>query len=229
MDAHSPFTSPEISEDGNYRIKRIKFQESEDQKLIHLVHQYGVKCWSFISSQMPGRTPRQCRDRWNHYLAPQTNTTKWTLEEDQVIIKMVKKIGKQWSKIASLFPGRTGIAVRNRCCKLSRQKNADPSLKILLKSDSKKKLRTDITDANELESSYDESSSNQDDKIDNFQSTNKKLPSCVHLLRLSSDSRDATMLYSLFDTKPTQFRDINELDIFGHVPLNLPAPRAILQ
>lgn len=226
MDCQSPYSSPEMSEDGNYRIKRIKFQESEDQKLINLVQQYGVKCWSFISSQMPGRTPRQCRDRWNHYLAPQTNTTKWTVEEDQIIIKMVKKIGKQWSKIASLFPGRTGIAVRNRCCKLSRQKNADPSLKTILTGDSRKKIRIDIIDANELESEYDDDFSSQDDKNENYHQS-KKLPSCVHLLRLSSESEDATYLYSLFDTKPTNYRDINELNIFGHIPLNLPAPRAI--
>lgn len=224
MDCQSPYSSPEMSEDGNYRIKRIKFQESEDQKLVNLVHQYGIKCWSFISSQMPGRTPRQCRDRWNHYLAPHTNISKWTVEEDQIIIKMVKKIGKQWSRIASLFPGRTGIAVRNRCCKLSRQKNADPSLKIILNGDPKKRVRADMTDANELESDYDDDFSSQDEKNDNLNHS-KKLPSCVHLLRLSSESKDATLLYSLFDTKTSNLFDINELNIWDNSPINLPAPR----
>ncbi|OHS98544.1 r2r3-MYB transcription factor [Tritrichomonas foetus] len=138
MNSDSPCSSPEISDDGDFHMKRVKFLESEDQQLIKLVAQYGPKCWSYIAAQMPGRTPRQCRDRWNHYLAPQTNTSKWTLEEDRMIIKMVKEIGKQWSKIASMFPGRTGIAVRNRCCKLSRQKSADPALKILLSEGSKK-------------------------------------------------------------------------------------------
>lgn len=176
---------------------------------------------------MPGRSPRQCRDRWNHYLAPQTNTTKWTLEEDQVIIKMVKKIGKQWSKIASLFPGRTGIAVRNRCCKLSRQKNADPSLKILLQSDPKKKIRIDVVDANDLDSNYDDSSS-QEDKYENSSQT-KKFPSCVHLLRLSSESKDGTFLYSIFDSESAHCKDIKTLDFLDHFPLNLPAPRAIFQ
>ena len=29
-----------------------------------LVHQYGTKAWSDICKHLPGRTNKQCRDRW---------------------------------------------------------------------------------------------------------------------------------------------------------------------
>ena len=209
----------DLPEEFNYHMKRVKFLESEDQQLIKLVQQCGTKCWSFIATQMPGRTPRQCRDRWNHYLAPQTNTTKWTTEEDKMIIKMVKEVGKQWSKIASMFHGRTGIAVRNRFCKLSRQKNADPALKRLLNEGSKKKLKG----IEVIEQPPCLCNNNI-----NYTPTNTvKLPSVTHLLQLSSEYDDSMKLWPLFGNNNVIFPDLKGLGLLDRPPLNLPAPAPI--
>ena len=34
-----------------------------------LVHQYGTKAWSDICKHLPGRTNKQCRDRWVVFIA----------------------------------------------------------------------------------------------------------------------------------------------------------------
>lgn len=111
---------------------RIKFSSSEDRLLISLVQSYGTKSWVLVSKMMNNRTPRQCRDRWNHYLSPTTNNTLWSPEEDTLLIEKIKIFGNQWSRISKFFPGRTGVSIRNRCCKLSRQPSSDPFLKKIL-------------------------------------------------------------------------------------------------
>jgi hypothetical protein len=51
--------------------QRFRFNPTEDIRLADLVHLHGVNCWQRIAADMPRRNARQCRDRWNHYLAKQ--------------------------------------------------------------------------------------------------------------------------------------------------------------
>jgi hypothetical protein len=51
------------------QIHRSRFGREEDQLLTELVMRPGLKSWAWIASQLPGRNLRQCRDRWNHFLA----------------------------------------------------------------------------------------------------------------------------------------------------------------
>ena len=44
----------------------------------------------------------------------------WTVEEDLLILQLVEKHGKRWSKIASHLPGRTDNGVRNRWNRMER-------------------------------------------------------------------------------------------------------------
>ena len=123
---------PKIQQSHHQTLSRVKFSTSEDQYLMQLVEVYGTKNWQFISQMMGNRSQRQCRDRWNHYLSPMTNVQPWTPDEDNLLIEKVKIFGNKWSKIAQFLPGRTGISIRNRCCKLSRQPSSDPFLKSIL-------------------------------------------------------------------------------------------------
>lgn len=45
-------------------IKRKKFSPEEDEQLKKLVEKMGSKKWGNIAKFMPGRTGRQCRDRY---------------------------------------------------------------------------------------------------------------------------------------------------------------------
>jgi hypothetical protein len=56
--------------------QHFRFKSTEDIQLVALVRLHGISCWQRIADEMPERNPRQCRDRWNHYLAKRM-LTKW--------------------------------------------------------------------------------------------------------------------------------------------------------
>ena len=45
------------------------------------VGQYGPKRWSLIASNLPGRTGKQCRERWHNQLDPNIKKEGWSEEE----------------------------------------------------------------------------------------------------------------------------------------------------
>ncbi|KAK8885744.1 hypothetical protein M9Y10_041197 [Tritrichomonas musculus] len=91
-----------------------RFTEFEDQKLRELVEQFGPRRWRRIAQLMPGRTARQCRDRYCNYLSPDFYNEKWTDEEDNLLIEKHKELGPQWVKIAAFFPGKNANNIKNR-------------------------------------------------------------------------------------------------------------------
>ena len=48
----------------------------------------------------------------------------WTGEEDALILHLVTLSGQKWSAIATMLPGRTDDAVRNRFLRLQRKRKA---------------------------------------------------------------------------------------------------------
>jgi hypothetical protein len=170
------------------RVHRLKFTTKEDMELVSLVQQFGPDDWGTVSSQLPGRSPRQCRDRWNHYLAPHANNSSWSQEEEDLLLAKLRELGPQWSRIALFFPGRTGISLRNHCCKLARRENPDPILSPVLFGHSKRRLKSDVVDARELAMS----------PRPGFPGPAKPLPSCLSLMASASVSEDATKLFPLF-------------------------------
>lgn len=104
--------------------RKFKFNDEEDNNLRELVSQYGTDNWNIIASMLNGRTPRQCRDRWNHYLSQEENKKPWTEAEDFKLINYYQDIGSKWATIATYFPDRTAVDIRNRCCRLLRKRNS---------------------------------------------------------------------------------------------------------
>lgn len=105
------------------KTSKSKFSTEDDNKLRKLVSQYGTKSWSLIASKFKNRNSRQCRDRWNNYLSPKNNHSKWSNNEDIQLMNLFLMIGKQWSKLALFFPKRTPVNVRNRCRQLLKHIN----------------------------------------------------------------------------------------------------------
>jgi hypothetical protein len=93
---------------------RRVFTADEDRVLSGLVESRAHGNWSEVAQHMPGRTARQCRDRWTNYLAPAISFEPWRLEEDDLIIQKVNEVGTKWAKIAHFAKGRTSNAIKNR-------------------------------------------------------------------------------------------------------------------
>lgn len=115
------------------RRGKCKFTLEEDSKLRELVRLYGTGDWNLIAEKMPGRTVRQCRERWRHYLTPELAKVPFSAEEDALLARKFKELGNQWKLISGFFRGRTDIAIKNRWLLLNRHRmrsetNSVPSI-----------------------------------------------------------------------------------------------------
>jgi hypothetical protein len=107
------------------KISRRKFTPDEDDLLRNLVMQLGKSDWSTIAQHFPTRSPRQCRDRWKHYISPEVLTGNWTEADEALLLAKVAELGPKWSTIAQFFPGRTDIGVKNRYISITGRKAKD--------------------------------------------------------------------------------------------------------
>lgn len=112
--------------------KHNKFSLEEDRRLSKLVHLYGENNWEIVADMMRGRTIRQCRDRWQHYLSPNVINTPWTKKEDELLEKKFKEYGSSWKQISQFFPNRNYIQIRNRYLKTLRNTRTKKKNRIAL-------------------------------------------------------------------------------------------------
>ena len=99
------------------KTKRQLFSVEEDEVLRQLVEEFGPY-WKKIASLMNGRTTRQCRERYQNYLAPGLRTEPWSPEEDHLLEKLVGENGFKWSIISKFFNQRTDVNIKNRWASL---------------------------------------------------------------------------------------------------------------
>lgn len=100
---------------------RSYFSKQEDELLTELVAEYGCRAWKIIASKMPGRSTRQCRERYQQYLSPTVSNRPWTDTEDETLVSLVGKHGPSWSFISSHFEQRTPVSLKNRWISLIRK------------------------------------------------------------------------------------------------------------
>ena len=115
MDADKTYM-PYYQKPSKKNSKRVKhkFTPEDDKRLEELVHDYGENCWEDIAEHMGDRNPRQCKDRWTHYVSPAVNHNKWSVEEEKLLIKLVKELNFKWVQIAKHFKGRTDNQIKNK-------------------------------------------------------------------------------------------------------------------
>jgi hypothetical protein len=98
--------------------RAARWTTGEDAKLKDAVKIHDGKNWFAIAALVPGRTRRQCRNRWHDVLDASVHQTprrsgKWTPDEDTKLKDAAQKHGgKNWDAIAALVPGRTN----KQCC-----------------------------------------------------------------------------------------------------------------
>ena len=93
-------------------VRRL-FTPEEDVRLMSLM-QFPFIDWETIADQMPGRTARQCRERWVNYLSPTIRNDPWTDVEDQILLDKINDLGRCWSTIGHFFNGRSENDLKNR-------------------------------------------------------------------------------------------------------------------
>ena len=135
--------------DGEGRVRRVRWQVVEDQKIVEAVRLLG-KRWPEIAALLPGRTGDGVRNRWHRLQArgegepeegaPPTALTEadltavlagdgepsggrkmWSAEEDAIIQAGVAKYGCQWRLVVAQLPGRTDSSTRNRWKRLQKE------------------------------------------------------------------------------------------------------------
>lgn len=104
-------------------MPKNKFSSADDDLLRALVKELGTKDWRNVAKRMPGRNPRQCRERWMNYANPEIKKRPWTPEEDALLQTKYDEMGPRWHPLASLFPHRSINQIKNRIATLQRHMN----------------------------------------------------------------------------------------------------------
>lgn len=101
----------------NYR--KDKFQPEEDELLLDIIETCKIGNyipWSKVSYYFNGRTKNQLYHRYTYYLARKNTRkcTQFTFEEDALIMALVERMGRNFSKIAEYVPERSSMQIKNR-------------------------------------------------------------------------------------------------------------------
>lgn len=103
-------------------IRRAPWSSAEDTALMKSAVQYNFQNWNAIAKALPNRSTFQCFLRYEIALSDSSRikNTKWTKEEDDLMIKLIDKyrVGQTipWIKIAEFMPNRNQTQVYQRWC-----------------------------------------------------------------------------------------------------------------
>ena len=103
----------------NKKMKNIEsskpnfWTEEEDRILKEKAEEFNYKNWNSIANFIPGRTSIQCSARYRR-IRPGLVKGAWDKEEDNKLLSLYEKYGKNWAAISKEMPHRTGKQIRDR-------------------------------------------------------------------------------------------------------------------
>lgn len=104
-------------------LKGAKWNKLEDDVLITAVNKYGDKNWRKIAYFIPGRTNRQCRERYKMRLGiKDRKIANWTQEEDENLIKLAPTMKFRWVEMMNHILRRNSRQIAARYDLLERKK-----------------------------------------------------------------------------------------------------------
>lgn len=111
------------------RKVRGRWTAEEDDHLASLVHEHGTRNWRAVASHLPGRLPKQCRERWHNQLDPTVRKDGLSAEEWKILHEAHAKYGNKWAEIVKVLPGRTANHVKNQWNTMIRRRESETSKK----------------------------------------------------------------------------------------------------
>jgi hypothetical protein len=97
-----------------HKPSKVRWSAPEDHLLAQNIDIFGTLKWSIVATFIPGRTGKQCRERWLNQVNPRLNFEVWTPEEDSCLMGLVALRGRQWALISQFLPGRSANSAKNR-------------------------------------------------------------------------------------------------------------------
>jgi hypothetical protein len=94
--------------------RKLGFTPKEDAVINRVKLADPSESWPVIAKRLPGRTARQCRQRWTRFLAPEISSEPWTREEDRFLVDKINEMGKAWAAMTPSFKGRSDNTLNNR-------------------------------------------------------------------------------------------------------------------
>jgi hypothetical protein len=95
-------------------LMKGSWTRAEDQTIVEFVESHGTKSWSHLTTILPGRIGKQCRERWVNHLNPEICHEPFTPEDDRRIMELHRTHGNKWARIADLMRSRSCNAIKNR-------------------------------------------------------------------------------------------------------------------
>lgn len=99
--------------------KRRPWTAKEDAAIRGLVQENGIKQWTLIAENLhkkfniPGRSGKQCRERWHNHLNAGILKNAWTPAEELSLFLSHQQLGNKWAEISREIPGRTDNSIKN--------------------------------------------------------------------------------------------------------------------
>lgn len=108
----------------NPSLKKGPWSNQEDTLLSQAVTIY-KDAWTKVCNKVPGRTAKQCRERWVNVVDPSLIDTPWTDDENAILLESYSELRNKWALIAKRLPGRSETAVHKQYKYLTQQEGGE--------------------------------------------------------------------------------------------------------
>jgi len=62
--------------------------------------------WTSVAAMVPGRSAKQCRERWRNHVDPSISHAPWSEEENALLLRLYRDHDGKWCEISAALPGR---------------------------------------------------------------------------------------------------------------------------
>ena len=108
-----------------HHTKKSQWTKEHDSVLTELIAEVGLQRWQTISTVVPGRQGKQCRERWNQQLNPLLNKEAWTAAENWLLFFLYEARPNHWTSMTDHLVGRPDNAIKNHWNTILRHKRSD--------------------------------------------------------------------------------------------------------